>query len=114
LAVITYQMLSGRFPYGTEVAKSRTKNAQKKLVYQSVLDDDREIPMWVDDAIRKAMRPDPYKRYDEITEFVFDLRHPNQKFLNKTRPPLIERSPILFWKSVSFILALIIVFLLAR
>ena len=114
LAVITYQMLSGRFPYGTEVAKSRTKNAQKKLAYQSVLDDDREIPMWVDEAIRKAVRPDPYKRYDEITEFVFDLRHPNQKFLNKARPPLIERSPVLFWKSVSLILALVIVFLLAR
>ncbi|WP_038249597.1 bifunctional protein-serine/threonine kinase/phosphatase [Ghiorsea bivora] len=114
LAVITYQMLSGRFPYGTEVAKSRTKNAQKKLVYQSVLDDDREIPMWVDEAIRKAVHPDPYQRYDEITEFVFDLRHPNQKFLNKTRPPLIERSPVLFWKSVSLVLALIIVFLLAR
>ena len=114
LAVITYQMLSGRFPYGTEVAKSRTKNAQKKLAYQSVLDDDREIPMWVDEAVRKAVRPDPYQRYDEITEFVFDLRHPNQKFLNKTRPPLIERSPVLFWKSVSLILTLIIVSLLAR
>ncbi len=114
LAVITYQMLSGRFPYGTEVAKSRTKNAQKKLAYQSVLDDDREIPMWVDEAVRKAVRPDPYQRYDEITEFVFDLRHPNQKFLNKTRPPLIERSPVLFWKSVSLILALVIMFLLAR
>ncbi len=112
LAVITYQMLSGRFPYGTEVAKTRTKNAQKKLAYQSVLDDDREIPMWVDEAIRKAVHPDPYKRYNEITEFIFDLRHPNQKFLNKTRPPLIERSPVLFWKSVSLVLALVIVFLL--
>ena len=112
LAVITYQMLSGRFPYGIEVAKTRTKNAQKKLAYQPVLDDDREIPVWVDEAIRKALRPDPFKRYEEISEFVFDLRHPNQKFLNKTRPPLIERSPVLFWKSVSFVLALIIVFLL--
>jgi len=114
LAIITYQMLSGRFPYGTKVAKSRTKNAQKKLVYKSVLDDDREIPMWVDEAIRKAVRPNPYKRYDEISEFIFDLRYPNQKFLNKTRPPLIERSPVLFWKSISLVLSLIIVFLLSR
>ena len=114
LAVITYQMLSGRFPYGTEVAKTRTKNAQKKLVYQSVLDDDREIPMWVDEAIRKAVHPNPYKRYQEISEFVFDLRHPNQKFLNKARPPLIERSPVLFWESVSLVLALVIVLLLVR
>ena len=112
LAVITYQMLSGRFPYGVEVAKTRTKNAQKKLVYQSVLDDDREIPMWVDEAIRKATRPNPFKRYDEISEFVFDLRKPNQAFLNKTRPPLIEREPILFWKGISFTLAVWVVYLL--
>ena len=112
LGVITYQMLSGRLPYGTEVAKARTKTAQKKLCYQSVLDDDREIPMWIDEAIKKAVHPDPYKRYDEISEFVYDLRYPNKKFIHKDRPPFIERSPILFWKSISFILAVIIMILL--
>jgi hypothetical protein len=30
-------MLSGGFPYGTQVPKSRTRAAQKKLAYQSVL-----------------------------------------------------------------------------
>ncbi|MDQ6954918.1 MAG: bifunctional protein-serine/threonine kinase/phosphatase [Mariprofundaceae bacterium] len=114
LAVIAYQMLSGRLPYGAAIAKARTKAAQNKLHYESVLDDDREIPVWVDEAIRKALHPNPYKRYEEISEFVFDLRHPNKKFLNKSRPPLIDRSPILFWKGVSFMLATIIIFLLSR
>ncbi len=114
LAVITYQMLSGRLPYGTEVAKSRTKAAQRKLYYHSVLDDEREIPAWIDDTLKKALHPNPYKRYEELSEFLFDLRQPNKAFINKTRPPLMERNPLLFWKSVSFILSLIIVFLLAR
>ena len=112
LGVITYQMLSGRLPYGTQVAKSRTKAAQRNLTYRSVLDDDREIPAWIDAAIKKAVHPTPYKRYEELSEFVFDLRHPNKVFLNKVRPPLMERNPVLFWKSVSLILATIIIIMM--
>ncbi len=114
LGVITYQMLSGKLPYGTEVAKAGTKAAQRKLIYDSVLDDDREIPAWIDDMLRKAVHPDPYKRYEEVSEFIHDLRHPNQAFLNKTRPPLIERNPLVFWKSVSFILAIAVLALVFK
>ena len=114
LAVITYQMLSGKLPYGTQVAKCRTKAAQNKLHYQSVLDDQREIPAWVDDVLKKALHPNPYKRYEELTEFVYDLHQPNKEFLNKTRPPLMERNPVVFWKSISFVLAVIILILLSR
>ena len=114
LAVITYQMLSGKLPYGAQVAKSRTKSAQRKLAYASVLEDDREIPAWIDETLSKAVHPDPYKRYGEISEFLFDLRHPNKAFLNKTRPPLLEQNPVLFWKMVSFLLAVIIVILSIR
>lgn len=114
LAVITYQMLSGKLPYGTQVAKCRTKAAQNKLRYQSVLDDEREIPAWVDAVLKKALHPNPYKRYDELTEFFYDLHQPNKEFLNKTRPPLMERNPVFFWKSVSFILAVMVLILLYR
>ncbi|MDP1927032.1 MAG: bifunctional protein-serine/threonine kinase/phosphatase [Thiobacillus sp.] len=108
LGVISYQMLTGKLPYGTQVAKSRTKAAQRKLRYDSALDDDREIPAWIDEALRKAVHPNPYKRYEELSEFIFDLRHPNKDFLNKTRAPLLERNPVIFWQGVSFILLIII------
>lgn len=108
LAAITYQLLSGRTPYGTQVAKAKTRAAQNKLVYHSVLDDEREIPAWIDHVLRKALHPNPYKRYQELSEFVFDLRQPNQSFLNKDRPPLLERNPLAFWKGLSLLLALII------
>ena len=109
LGIITYQMLSGRLPYGPHIARAQTKAAQRKLIYQSVLDDERTIPSWVDAAIKKSVHPDPYKRYSEISEFIYDLRHPNKTFLNKTRAPLIERSPVIFWKSLSFILLVILI-----
>jgi serine/threonine protein kinase/serine/threonine protein phosphatase PrpC len=105
LGVITYQMLSGRLPYGTKVAKTRTKAAQNMLRYDSVLDDTREVPTWIDGVLRKAVHPDPSKRYGELSEFMYDLRHPNQEFLRQRRQPLVERNPVLFWKWVSFILA---------
>jgi serine/threonine protein phosphatase PrpC/predicted Ser/Thr protein kinase len=114
LGVIAYQMLSGKLPYGTEVSKARTRAAQKKLTYRSVLDEDREIPAWIDDALKKSVHPNPYQRYKELSEFIYDLRHPNQVFLNKTRLPLIERNPLVFWKSVSLILAVTVFVLLLK
>jgi len=104
LSVIAYQMLTGKLPYGAEVAKCKTNAAQNKLMYDAICYENREIPAWVDDAIRKAVHPNPYKRYEELSEFIFDLRHPNQAFLNKTRPPLLERNPVAFWKGWSIIL----------
>ncbi len=114
LGVITYQMLTGTLPYGIKVSQARTKIAQNNLTYRSVLADDREIPAWVDLAIKKAVQPNPQKRYQELSEFVFDLRQPNKEFLNRTRPPLMERNPLVFWKSVSFILAIIVMILITR
>jgi len=113
LGVIAYHMLSGRLPYGVEVAKVRTKAAQRKLKYTSILSHDRKIPAWIDEAIRKAVHPDPYKRYSEISEFIYDLRHPNKAFLNKNRTPLMEQNPVLFWQSISMILFIILIYLLA-
>lgn len=114
LGVIAYQMLTGKLPYGTEVAKIRSRSALNKLTYNLIRYERREIPAWVDDAIMKAVHPEPFKRHEALSEFVFDLKQPNQSFLNKTRPPLIERNPVIFWKSVSFILLLVIIGLLAQ
>jgi serine/threonine protein phosphatase PrpC len=114
LGVIAYQMLTGKLPYGTAVAKIKSKAGLNKLTYDSIRYERREIPAWVDDAIRKAVQPEPYKRYEALSEFVFDLKQPNQSFLNKTRPPLIERNPVAFWKGLSFLLLMVVIALLAR
>ncbi len=113
LGIITYQMLTGTLPYGVQVAKAKTKAAQNKIKYSAIPHDDRETPVWIDETLRKAVHPDPHKRYGELSEFLFDLRHPNKAFLNKTRPPLLERDPVIFWKGVSFILTIIIAILLS-
>ena len=113
LGVITYQMLSGRLPYGADAARVRTRAAQRKLQYSTLLDDQRDVPLWVDAALRKAVHPEPFERYEALSEFVYDLRHPNAELLRRT--PLIERNPVSFWKGVSLVLGLaLFLMLLAR
>ena len=62
-------------------------------------------------AIRKAVHPDPDKRYAELSEFVHDLHHPNPEFLRTRRPPLLERNPVAFWKGVALMLAVAVLVL---
>lgn len=114
LAVLTYHLLSGRFPYGTEVAKCHTVATQHRLRYHSVLDDERAIPSWVDATLRRALHPNPARRYQELSEFTYDLRHPNRAYLNQNCPPLIERHPVRFWQSVSAALAGVVIYLLSQ
>ena len=113
LGVIGYQMLTGRLPYGSQLAKARTKSQFGKVRYQSALDANSDVPAWIDAALRKAVHPDPNKRYESLSEFTFDLRHPNAKYLGASPAPLIERNPNLFWKCATAILAVIILVLLA-
>ena len=97
LGVIAYQMLSGRLPYGAAAAGVRTRAAQRRLRYASVLDEQRNIPAWIDAAIRKAVHPEPLERYEALSEFVHDLRHPNSELMRRT--PLIARNPAAFWRT---------------
>lgn len=112
LGVLAYHMLSGEFPYGNRISHARTAAAQWRLQYTSVLDEKRAIPVWVDETLRKAVQANPHKRYQEISEFIADLRHPNPVYLNKTRPPLLERNPVAFWQGLCVVLAAVIVYLL--
>ena len=114
LACITYHMLSGRSPYGTAVAKSRTQLDQRRLVYKSVLAPQRQLPAWIDLCFKKGLQVDPLKRYAEISEFIQDLRKPNPKFIQQSRPPLLDRDPVRFWQGVSAVLLAFSIVLLVR
>jgi serine/threonine protein kinase len=113
LGIITYQMLTGRLPYGSQIANARTRSQFNRLVYRPASHGDRELPQWVDGTLEKAVHPNPYKRYDSFSEFLFDLRHPNANYLATSSTPLIERNPLLFWKSTTVVLALAVIVLLA-
>ncbi|WP_077530330.1 bifunctional protein-serine/threonine kinase/phosphatase [Vreelandella utahensis] len=112
LAVVTYQMLTGQLPYGTEVAKARSRSALNRLRYQSVRNYNPELPVWLDGVLRKALHPDPEKRHEALSEFTFNLRHPSPDAYNQTPLPLMERDPVRFWQGMSLVLAGAVVTLL--
>lgn len=113
LGVITYHMLTGRLPYGTQVANLRTRAALRQLRYASALHDaSRPIPAWIDAVLERAVHPDPLKRQEALSEFVHDLRQPSAATLARQRPPLTQRDPLLFWRATALVLAITVVALL--
>ncbi|MDP4002435.1 bifunctional protein-serine/threonine kinase/phosphatase [Methylobacterium sp. NEAU K] len=107
VGVMAYQMLTGRLPYGGQVPRARTRAAQRKLRYVSARSARPLLPVWVDGALRKAVHPDPARRYRALSEFVHDLRHPNPAFTDARRASLLERDPLLFWRLLSLVLGLV-------
>ncbi|PZA12328.1 bifunctional protein-serine/threonine kinase/phosphatase [Rhodopseudomonas palustris] len=114
LGVIAYQMLTGRLPYGAELARANQALKSRKLRYSPAADHNAKVPVWVDRALQRAVSLDPAKRYPALSEFIHDLRHPRADYLDIRPQPLAARNPLLFWQLLSALLAVIVVALLAR
>ena len=113
LGVITYEMLTGRLPYGREL----TPRSMQRARYQPATRFNPEVPRWVDLAIEKAVRLDPARRYEALSEFVHDLSHPNPRFAREQFVPLVERDPVSFWRGLTLalvVLNLVLVYFLLR
>lgn len=102
LGVVLYEMLSGEFPYGVALSKATSRAQQKRIKYNSLYRDEIGIPLWVDASLKKALAIDPNERYSEVSEFIYDLEHPNERLLKEHKVPLVERNPLLLWKSSTF------------
>ncbi|MCK5901995.1 MAG: bifunctional protein-serine/threonine kinase/phosphatase [Cocleimonas sp.] len=110
LGVLAYEMFTGKLPYG-EISTERA--AKKKFTYTSAREYNLLVPDWVDLAIRKAVHPNPDKRYHLLSEFITDISKPNNSLLSSNKSePLIERNPIAFWKTIALIELVMIIFAL--
>lgn len=107
LAVITYEMLNGALPFGQDMPEKPNKFNLAKLTYVPSFHHNSMVPTWMDGALKKATALTPQYRYDDLLEFLHDLTIPNKAFLSAHETiPLIERNPLLFWKSLSILLLL--------
>jgi hypothetical protein len=68
----------------------------------------------MDVALRRAVHPDPMRRYDSLSECVADLRRPSTTYDAARHVPLAERNPVRFWQTVSAGLAVLCVVLAAQ
>lgn len=108
LGVITYEMLCGALPY-KEALDLKNLN---RISYQSTKKYNTDIPHWLDLTLEKSVHKDPGKRYSALSEFLYDLSHPNPDFVNKNILPLLERDPVTFWKSLCLLLIIVNILLL--
>ena len=104
--MITYQLLTGRLPYGPEVPKIHSRSQLRNLKYQPARQFRETLPAWVDDAIEKAVHPQAHRRFSALSEYLYNLRHPPADWHRRRRPPLMERNPVAFWQGVSGLLLL--------
>ncbi|NOZ52976.1 MAG: bifunctional protein-serine/threonine kinase/phosphatase [Gammaproteobacteria bacterium] len=106
LGIITYELLTGKHPYGNALGKSDHKVKPAKLQYQPSNHYNAMIPIWLDKAIQKAVNPAPKQRYELLSEFISDISKPNAAFLEESPIPLIERDPVKFWQSLCIMLVI--------
>jgi serine/threonine protein phosphatase PrpC len=103
LAVVLYELLTGQHPFGEAFQKANTISDFLSLKYTPAYRRNPMVPVWLDGALRKAMQVNADLRYDSLSEFVHDLKHPNPEFLRIEQRPLLERDPVRFWKWLAVI-----------
>lgn len=98
LAVLLYEMLTGKLPYGTSYASAFDFKSFQRLHYISAMKHNPLVPFWLDKALEKALNINPDGRYEALSEWLQDLKRPNPNWLNARAQPLLEKDPLLFWK----------------
>ncbi len=85
LGAIVYEMFASTLPYQDKLDKNLTPKKLAKLSYESSLLHNPNLPIWIDGAIRKACHLNKDFRYEVLSEFLYDLEHPNSDFLKMER-----------------------------
>jgi len=107
--VTLYLALTGKYPYG-EIEPFQTavfKEVKKPSFYNN------NIPNWLDSVVLRAVAIDKEQRYEHYSEMIYELKYPQKvKPFFAKNSSLIERSPLLFYKSGFILMFLINVILL--
>ena len=112
IGVTLYEALSRTYPYG-EVERFQTPRFETSP--KSLTRLNPAIPPWLESVILRALSPEAERRYQNFSEMVYDLDHPEDvRPCYRKDAPLLERNPLLFYKGLCILLLLVNVALLAR
>lgn len=116
LATITYELFTGKLPYGEEVEECRSAFDYDRLRYINASDYNPVIPIWFDRALEKGVQIQLEKRYVSLEQFLADLTTPNPQFLLDVPEDKEQQNKVLFWGLLSgfWILMMILVFVLFK
>lgn len=110
LAVIAYEMLCGKLPFHLPNMQRDPPGSFDAWRYISIRTVRKDIPLWMDLALKKALNARPQGRYAAYSELLADLSKPNSALVSQHESaPLIERNPLVFWKGLSALLTLLLI-----
>lgn len=111
LATITYEIFTGKLPYGDKIEECQTAFEYDRLRYISATEANPIIPIWFDRTLARGVSFDLEQRYDNIPEFIKDLKSPNPTYLLNDPKVNKNKSQVLFWQLLSgfWILMLVLV-----
>lgn len=104
LAVISYELLCGELPYLPSTSQSLQKARDAQWQYRPIQQFRADLPEWLNTVLEKATHPILTERYRAMSEFMSALSLVNKKQLKQVSSlSLIERDPLRFWQSFSFV-----------
>ncbi|WXT99757.1 MAG: Serine/threonine-protein kinase PknD [Catillopecten margaritatus gill symbiont] len=116
LGAIVYEMLAGCVPYEDKLDRNLSDKKLDKMTYDSILKHDPHVPIWIDGAVQKACCLNKAERYEVLSEFLYDLSHPNQALFTAkegVKPEvLLKKYRLLI--ALSFALNIVLLLLLVR
>ena len=101
IGITLYWALTGKYPYG-EIEPFQTPNFKQPKAPSHY---NKNIPDWFDSILLRAIAINPKERYSHYSEFFYELKSPeNVKPFFRKDAPLLERNPLLFYKTAFFTL----------
>jgi serine/threonine protein phosphatase PrpC len=104
--VTMYRAFTGSYPYGEiePFTHPTFRNCAPLTAFRP------DLPAWLDRTIGQAIAVDPEHRYEDVLEFLFELEHGADRAspIIIERKPLYDRNPLLFWKVMTALLALLL------
>ncbi len=111
IGVTLYLALTGKYPYG-EIEPFQIpsfREAKKPSSYN------KNIPAWLESIILRSITVDRDKRYQHYSEMLYELQSPqNVKAFFSKESSIIERSPIVFYRTAFTLMFIINIVLLLR
>ncbi|MGA9602322.1 MAG: serine/threonine-protein kinase [Methylocystis sp.] len=107
LGVTLYRAFARDYPYGEIEPFIKPRFGHPRPLIKRRPD----LPAWLDAAIMRAAAVQPSDRHGDVLEFAFELENGMHRGVAPVaaRKPLYHRNPLLFWKSVSLVLLLLLV-----
>jgi serine/threonine protein phosphatase PrpC len=106
LGVTLFEALTQTFPFG-EIERFQTPRFHHAKRPGAL---NPNLPPWLEAVVLRAISPNLERRYQNYSEMLFDLDHPEQvtPFFAKDLP-LLERDPLRFYRSGFFILLAVVI-----